>query len=97
MELTGYIEIHIQLISRIMKKDLNFKIGEKGSNIHISLYTVKYSKNEATSIPKIVKLGKKGSNFPNSLYRVKYIKNKATRIHKILKLGKKKGIFSYFI
>ena len=49
---------------------------------------MKYSKNEATSIPKIVKLGKKGNKFPISLYRVKYIKNKATRIHKILKLGK---------
>ena len=58
---------------------------------------MKYSKNEATSIPKIVKLGKKGNKFPISLYRVKYIKNKATRIHKILKLRKKKGIFSYFI
>ena len=30
----------------------NFKIGEKGSNFHISLYTVKYYKTDQLEFPK---------------------------------------------
>ena len=38
MELTGYIEIHIQLISRIMKKDLNLEI--RGKRKQLPYFTV---------------------------------------------------------